>query len=143
MKIPRNTPAINPKRGEIWRVDLEPTQGREMSSDKGGRGDTRPVLVLSLPAMGERTVRLCAPITDYQPERDGRRLWRVAVGDGQTSGLSKVSCADLSQTRVLDLSRFGRKDGRAHEAEVEASARTLALVVGVNFPDANDEVEPS
>ena len=131
MKLPKQPPAINPRRGEIWRVDLEPTQGSEMSSDKGGRGDTRPMLVLSLSGIGERTVRLCAPITDYQPQRDGLRVWRVPVGDSSTSGLSKLSCADVSQTRALDLSRFVRRDGRAHDAEVEVSARTLALIVGV------------
>lgn len=113
-----------------------------MSSDKGGRGDTRPVLVLSLPGIGERTIRLCVPITDYQPRRDEDRIWRVEIGDNATSGLTKISCADLSQTRVLDIARFERKDGRAHDAEVEASARTLALIVGVIFPDENDEYEP-
>lgn len=134
MKLPRQPPAINPRRGEIWRVDFEPTVGSEMSSDKGGRGDTRPALVLSLPGIGERTVRLCAPITDYSPSRDEDRLWRIEVGDNETSGLSKLSCVDLSQTRVLDTSRFIRKDGRAHPAEVEASARTLAIIVGVVLP---------
>ncbi len=134
MKLSRQPPAINPKRGEIWRVALDPTVGSEMSSDKGGRGDTRPTLVLSLPAIGERTVRLCAPITDYSPTRDEDRFWRVEVGDNETSGLSKLSCVDVSQTRVLDTSRFLRKDGRAHPAEVDASARTLAIIVGVVLP---------
>jgi mRNA-degrading endonuclease toxin of MazEF toxin-antitoxin module len=109
-----------------------------MSSDKGGRGDTRPALVLSLPAMGERAVRLCAPITDYLPARDEDRVWRVEIGDNQTSGLKKLSCADVTQTRVLDISRFDRRDGRAHPAEVEATARTLALIVGVTLPDDGD-----
>ena len=139
MRRLRQLPAINPRCGEIWRVDFEPTVGSEMSSDKGGRGDTRPALVLSLPGIGERTVRLCAPITDYLPARDEDRIWRIEIGDNATSGLSKLSCVDLSQTRVLDTSRFVRKDGRAHPAEVEASARTLALIVGVGVPDQSSE----
>jgi len=143
LKLPKQPPALNPRRGEIWRVDFEPTVGSEMSSDKGGRGDTRPALVLSLPQIGERTVRLCAPITDYLPARDARRIWRVAIGDNETSGLSKMSCADVSQTRVLDIARFERRDGRAHPAEVEASARTLALIVGVTLTDSSDAaIEP-
>ncbi len=138
MKLPKQPPALNPRRGEIWRVDFEPTIGSEMSSDKGGRGDTRPALVLSLSQIGERTTRLCVPITDYLPARDARRIWRVAIGDNKTSGLSKMSCADVSQTRVLDITRFERRDGRAHSAEVEASARTLALIVGVTLPESSD-----
>lgn len=137
MKLPKLPAQINPKRGEIWRVDLEPTEGSEMSSDKGRRGDTRPALVLSLPKIGERTTRLCAPITDYLPNRDQDRVWRVEIGDNETSGLKKLSCVDVSQTRVLDIIRFESRDGRAHPAEVEASARTLALIVGVPLP--NDE----
>lgn len=143
MKLPKgaqpkgspSAPAINPKRGEIWRVDFEPTVGSEMSSDKGNRGDTRPALVLSLPKIGERTIRICAPITDYLPDRDAARFWRVEIGDNPTSGLSKMSCVDVSQTRALDTARFIRHDGKAHPAEVEASARTLALIVGVILPD--------
>ena len=50
-----------------------------------------------------------------------------------------MSCADVSQTRVLDISRFERRDGRAHSAEVEASARALALLVGVTPPDDDNE----
>lgn len=144
MKLPKGTqpPTINPRRGEIWRVDFEPTQGSEMSSDKGRRGDTRPALVLSLPKIGERSVRLCAPITDYLPDRDGARFWRVEIGDNETSGLSKTSCVDISQTRALDTSRFERKAGAAHSAEVEASARTLALIVGVALPVETEEKQP-
>ena len=143
MKLPSQPPAHNPRRGEIWRVDFEPTVGSEMSSTKGRRGDTRPALVLSLPKMGERTVRLCVPITDFHPDRDGRRVWRVVIGDNQTSGLTKTSCADVSQTRVFDVSRFERRDGRAHPAEVEAVAQALAIVVGVALPDESSDEEAS
>jgi mRNA-degrading endonuclease toxin of MazEF toxin-antitoxin module len=143
LKLPKEAQptSINPRRGEIWRVNFEPTVGSEMSSDKGNRGDTRPALVLSLPKIGERSVRLCAPITDYLPDRDGARFWRVEIGDNEMSGLSKTSCVDVSQTRALDTSRFIRKDGAAHNAEVEASARTLALIVGVSIPSKNEDAE--
>ncbi len=130
---------IEPKRGEIWRVDLEPTRGSEIKSSKGNKGDTRPVLVLSRPGVGEREVRLCAPITDFKPERDKRRFWRVTIGENETSGLSKISCADVSQTRALHISRFVRQDGKAHTAEIEASAAALAKSVGFVVPQPADE----
>ena len=140
MKLPRQPAPINPRRGEIWRVDFEPTVGSEISSDKGGRADTRPALVLSLPRIGERTVRLCAPITDYSPQRDEGRLWRVAIGDSPESGLTKLSCADVSQTRALDTSRFERKIGKAHETETQATADQLAATVG-SYLDVDDVQE--
>ncbi len=130
---------LEPRRGEIWRVDLEPTRGGEIQSSKGNRGDTRPVLVLSRPSVGERGVRLCAPITDFKPERDKRRFWRVVIGDNEISGLKKISCADVSQTRALDISRFVRQDGKAHSAEIEASAAALAKTVGFVTPQPTTE----
>jgi mRNA interferase MazF len=125
---------IKPKRGEIWRVNLEPTIGAEMQKDN------RPVLVLSRPSVGEPTVRICAPIIDFKPQRDALRFWRVAIGDSKESGLTKISCADVSQTRALDLARFISKDGKAHEAEIEATSRALAEAVGVIVP-ANQSKE--
>lgn len=94
--------------------------------------DNRPVLILSRTGIGERSVRLCAPFTDYLPARDSLRFWRIEIGDNPQSGLSKMSCADVSQTRALDVSRLISKDGKAHPTEVEASAATLAQIVGVD-----------
>lgn len=129
------TEQAKPRRGDIWRADLEPTVGSEIKSDKGKKGDTRPVLVLSRPRVGEKTVCLCAPITDYLPERDEIRFWRVEIGDTPENGLDKMSCIDLSQTRALDVERFLKQNGRAHNAETEASAAALARCVGYIQPD--------
>lgn len=129
-------PAINPRRGEIWRVNLEPTIGAEIQKD------FRPVLVLNRPGVGERTIRLCAPITDFKPERDELRYWRVGIGEGE-SGLSKFSCIDVSQMRALDLARFVQKDGRAHPAEVEAAAAVLADCIGYEPPTLEPTTAPS
>lgn len=138
MNIPRNVKSENvkPRRGDIWRVNLEPTTGSEIKSDKGRKGDTRPVLVLSRPRIGEKSVCLCAPITDYKPDRDDLRFWRVEIGDTDENGLSKLSCIDVSQTRALDTGRFERQSGRAHHAETEASAAALARCVGYIQPEA-------
>ncbi len=130
-----------PQRGEIWRVNLEPTRGSELKSDKGGKNDTRPVLVLNRPSVGTPGVSVCALITDYKPERDKPRFWRVIVGDAPESGLDKVSCADVSQTRALDISRFVRHAGRAHAAEVEATAAALARTVGHKPPQPKPQSE--
>lgn len=133
-----NAEKIRPRRGEIWRVDLEPTQGREIQSRKGGANDTRPVMVLSKLGEGTEGVSLCVPITDYKTARDEKRFWRVEFYDAPESGLAKFSCADVSQTRTLDISRFVRKNGRAHPAEVATTALMLAIFAGVPMPEDGD-----
>lgn len=132
-----------PRRGDVWRVDLEPTVGSEIQSAKSdAKGKTisrtRPVLVLSRPRIGEKSVALCAPITEFLPERDGRRFWRVPIGDTEGNGLSKMSCIDVSQTKALDTARFQSQTGRAHGTETQGAAEALALCVGVN-PQREDE----
>lgn len=135
---PANLQEDKPRRGDIWRVDLEPTVGSEIRSDKGRKGDTRPILVLSRPRVGEKSVYLCAPITDYKPDRDELRFWRIEIGDTSENGLDKMSCIDVSQTRALDFGRFRRQSGRAHNAETQASAIALARCVGVVVPDSSE-----
>jgi mRNA-degrading endonuclease toxin of MazEF toxin-antitoxin module len=49
-------PLPNPKRGEVWRVRLNPVQGSEQE------GQARPVVVLSEPPTGRPTMRLCQSV---------------------------------------------------------------------------------
>ena len=114
---------LKPQRGEIWRANLEPAVGGEIQKDN------RPVLVLSRPSVGAVGVSLCAPITDFKPDRDGRRFWRVFLEASEKSGLDKPSCADVGQTRALDVSRFVKQDGKAAPIEVEAAVAALAKSV--------------
>ena len=114
---------LKPQRGEIWRANLEPTVGGEIQKDN------RPVLVLSRPSVGAVGVSLCAPITDFKPDRDGRRFWRVFLDANAQSALDKSSCADVGQTRAFDVSRFVRQDGKAAPVEVEAVVAALAKSV--------------
>lgn len=86
------------KRGDIYRVDLEPTQGREQ------RGH-RPVLVVSPTAFNQATkLPVILPITNGGDF--ARRIgFAVALVGTKTTGV--VRC---DQPRVLDLqARNGRK----------------------------------
>lgn len=85
--------------------------------------------MLTRAGVGEPGVSLCAPICDYNAGRDEERSWRVVLLDTPESGLTKLCCADVSQTRALDSSRFVRKDGRADPNELDATSKALALIV--------------
>ncbi len=47
---------VNPKRGEVWWVSLDPTRGAEMQK-------TRPAVVLSSNRLGRLPLRLVVPLT--------------------------------------------------------------------------------
>jgi mRNA interferase ChpB len=105
------------KRGDIYMVSLDPTQGREQ------RG-SRPVLVVSPTEFNETTkLPVVLPITNGGVF--ARRLgFAVALSGIQTSGV--VRC---DQPRVIDLAaRHGRKVDVLPEAildEVLARVGTL------------------
>lgn len=49
----------NPKRGEVWRVNFDPTIGTEIKK-------TRPAVVISSDAVGKLPIKLVAPIIDWK-----------------------------------------------------------------------------
>ena len=111
------TSTINPKRGEIWRVELEPVRGSE-------QGKTRPIVVLSEPPIGRDTIRLCAPVMQWKPEHP-RYFWCIALIPDADNGLSKQSTADAAQTRALDTVRFVSKVGTVNNAKFDLIAQAL------------------
>ena len=118
---PSSTPRT-PRRGEVWRAQLDPVRGSE-------QGKTRPVVVLTEPPTGRATMRLCVPVVNAKPEH-GLMAWCAPLAPSSGSGLSKDSSADTAQTRALDLVRFGARLGTLTPAEVEAVTAALVLCVG-------------
>ena len=96
---------INPKRGEIWIVNLDPTIGKEIKK-------TRPCLIMQSDLINEslRTT-MVAPITSTIKEN-----WPFAVvlekGDG---GLKHKSMALFNQIKTTDTIRFIKRLGEISE----------------------------
>jgi mRNA interferase MazF len=120
---------IDPKRGEVWQVDLNPARGSEQAK-------TRPVVVMSQRGIGRSTMRVCVPVVNRLPVH-GVMPWCVALTPSQSSGLTKDSTGDASQVRALDTSRFVSKLG-ALTAEAEVIAAALVLVVGYRAKDQEE-----
>jgi len=112
---------IDPKRGEVWRVDLEPTRGAEMQK-------TRPVVVLSSDRLGRLPLRLIVPLTGWD-EGYTHLAWMARVNPSVANGLTKPSAADAFQTRGASLERFGDRLGVLSEEALTRIARALALTV--------------
>lgn len=111
----------DPRRGEVWRAELDPTRGSEQSK-------TRPVVVMSSTGIGRVSMRVSVPIVHLKPVHGGM-VWCVPLAPSNSSGLTKESTADASQIRALDTSRFIERIGalEAEESDTIAAAVTLCV----------------
>ena len=75
--------SANPKRGEVWLVNLDPTIGAEIKKK-------RPAVVVSSDAIGILPIKLIAPVTNWK-ERYANNIWHVKIQQDNTNGLLKAS----------------------------------------------------
>ncbi len=120
--------AANPKRGEVWQVQLDPTIGSELQK-------SRPVVVMSARGVGRPTVRVCVPVTAWQPAHDALP-WYAILLPSKRNGLGKQSSADASQVRALDVARFVDRLGILESEDVSQIAAAIALCVGFEALEA-------
>lgn len=115
----------NPSRGEIWLVDLDPTQGQEIQK-------TRPVVIISTDLFAPIPLRIVIPITTWQDKFD-RRPFMVKLPSTATNGLARDSAANVLQVRSLSTQRFVKCLGRI---EPNAMTEILAgLVICVDYEE--------
>lgn len=94
---------INPQRGEIWLVDLNPTLGQEMQQ-------TRPAVVISTNILQLIALRVVIPITSWQ-EKFTDRIFLVKILPTPDNGLSQESAGNILQVRSISNQRFVRRLG--------------------------------
>ena len=111
----------NPKRGEIWDIDLNPTRGQEINK-------VRPALVISSDAVGKLRLKIIVPITEWQESFAGNP-WHVPLQPSAANGLNKSSAADAFQVRSLSIERFAKQRSRVTKQELEEVIQALAAVV--------------
>jgi mRNA interferase MazF len=112
---------IDPRRGEIWIVDLDPTKGAEMQK-------RRPVVVMSSDSLRSLPLRLVAPITGWQAHFQGK-FSHVRIDPAPGNNLAKPSAVDVLQLRGVALVRFLNKTGHVTASEVEEIAAAIAAVI--------------
>lgn len=111
----------NPRRGEIWWVDLDPTRGSEMKK-------TRLVLVISSDAVGVLPVKLGVPITEWQPGF-ANHLWHLRLEPDSRNGLTKTSALDVLQLRALAVERFVKRKGLVGAELLREATAAVAAVI--------------
>ena len=112
---------VNPKRGEVRRVDLDPTVGSEMQK-------SRPCVIVSADGVGRLPMRWVVPLTGWKPAYAGYP-WCVLIDADKASGLTKASAADTFQLRSVSLLRMSARLGTLPEAEMTAIAKAVALCI--------------
>ena len=115
-------PSLNPKRGEVWLVELDPTRGSEIRK-------TRPVIVISAELNMGLPLRIIVPVTEWQ-NHFNEVLWMTQISPSTENGLDKKSMANAFQIRTVALERFIKKLGRITEDQVEQIISGVAIAIG-------------
>jgi mRNA interferase MazF len=110
------------KRGEIWRVNFDPTVGSEIKK-------TRPAVVISSNSIRKLPIKLIAPITGWDPSFENS-LWHIKIEPDSKNSLTKVSAIDALQIRGIDIQRFiSPKIGDLTQDQIEEVTAAIAAVI--------------
>ena len=112
---------MNINRGEIWKVNLDPTVGAEIRKP-------RPVLVVSSDAIGILPIKLVAPLTEWK-DYLAQNLWHVRITPNDANGLTKVSAVDTLQLRGVDELRFIERLGSVSPEVMRSIVAAIAAVI--------------
>ncbi|MCA9520703.1 MAG: type II toxin-antitoxin system PemK/MazF family toxin [Myxococcales bacterium] len=112
----------DPKRGEIWLVDFDPSRGNEIQK-------TRPALVVSVDSVGTLPLRIVVPITTWQPKWS-TAPWIVYLKQSQRNGLSRDSGADCFQVKSISVDRFVRPLGVVTATNMQDVAAAVRICIG-------------
>ncbi len=112
---------IQPCRGEVWRVNFDPTMGDEMAK-------ARPAIVVSSDAIGKLAIKTVVPVTTWK-DRFADNLWMVRLEPDKANGLENVSAADALQMRGVAIERFIDKLGQVSSGVLDDIAAAIAIVV--------------
>lgn len=110
-------------RGEIWRVNLEPTIGAEIKK-------SRPVVIVGNDKIGKLPLRVIVPLTDWK-ERYAAAEWLVKIEPDNINNLDKVSAADAFQVRSISIQRFANKCGKLPNETMLEIEKALAVVLKI------------
>ncbi len=112
---------VNPARGEIWQVDLDPTIGREQA----GR---RPALIVSVNELnsGPRGLAVVIPVTGTI-----RGLPTHISIDPPEGGLTDPSAIMVEQVRSISRHRFSHRRGAVTPRTMAQVEEVMRIVLGL------------
>lgn len=116
------SPPPNPRRGEVWIVDLTGGGGAEI-------GKERPVVVVSSDSIKTGLpLKVIVPLTSWNESfRD--KMWHRQVLPTTSNGLSNTSSADAMQVKSVTPLRFKRRLGVLRATEVQEIVAAVAIIL--------------
>jgi mRNA interferase MazF len=112
---------INPQRGEIWLVDLNPTRGQEIQK-------TRPVVIISAKIFNSIAMRIVIPVATWQ-EKFAERPFMVPIAASPERGLDRDSAGNVLQVRSISTERFVRQLGRINDETLQELLASLIVCI--------------
>ena len=112
---------INPKRGELWLVDLNPTRGQEIQK-------TRPVIVISSNFLVSIPMRIIIPVTSWQAKFENRPFM-VKISVTPENKLTCDSAGNVLQVRSISTERFVKKIGQISDDLLKELLAALLICV--------------
>ena len=111
----------NPRRGEVWDVNFDPTIGTEIQK-------VRPAVVVNINSIRHLQIRLVAPITTWKAHFSGK-IWLVNVQPDNANGLMMESAVDTFQMKGVDIRRFLTKRGRLTATLMAEIGEAIAAII--------------
>lgn len=110
------------KRGDIWLVNLDPTEGHEIKK-------SRPAIIIQNDTGNEYSpITIIAPVTSQK--LDSVHPFEVLLTKG-SSGLEKDSKALLNQIRAIDKRRLVRKLGKVNSETLYDIDEAIKISLGL------------
>ena len=115
------TKKINPLKGEIWIINLDPTIGTEINK-------TRPAVIVNEQMLNYSKRRIIVPLTTWKPEHK-KYSWLVPIPANLISNLNNDSTADASQVRSISTKRCIKKIGSVTSSQMDEILDAIAICV--------------
>lgn len=113
-------------RGEVWQVNLSPSDGREMR-------DPHPAVVVSNNQINPLPYRIIVPITSWKNEFRNKSFF-VKINRNSRNGLDHASAANVLQVRSVDArQRFMHQLGELTDNQMEKIEDALYIVLNLPF----------
>jgi len=112
------------KRGEVWRINLDPAIGSEVRK-------ARPCVIVNNNSVGILPLKIIVPLTEWN-EGYAKAAWLIPIESTAANGLSKKSAADTFQVRSISEKRLIKKLGDLSEEELAAITRGLAISLDIS-----------
>ncbi len=118
---PLVTERTNPRWGEVWDVNFDPTVESEIQK-------VRSVVVISSDSIGHLPIKWVFPITDWEDQFSGS-IWHVLIKPNDINGLKQVSAVDTLQICMVDVIRFLSRRGGLNATLMQEITAAIAAII--------------